>query len=172
MKVVLLGSLPKGDDKRAEWVDWKKPFVEAIRKELPDVEFIHGDSISDNVGAELVVGHDLAQVQAADVCVVDAAEKIGAGTAQEIVIAKYFSKPVVIMMPPDTHHRRSNVTFHGVEMEEWVHPFLKVGADYIANSIEDVAEWISSYAANPEQATVKDITAYTKAIEAYNSEQS
>jgi len=171
MKVVLLGSLPKGDDKRTDWTDWKKPYTEAIRKELPDVEFIHGDSISDNVGAELVVGHDLTQVKAADVCVVDAAAKIGAGTAQEIVIAKYFAKPVVIMMPPNTHHRRSNVTFHGVKMEEWVHPFLKVSADYIADSIEDAARWVAQYATNKNDHDISDISVYTKAIEVYNLEK-
>ncbi len=135
MKVVLLGSIPKGDDIRTGWVDWKLPYIKIIGDLLPSTEFIHGDSISDNAGAEMVVGHDLSMIKQADVCVVDAKEKIGAGTAQEMVIAKYFSKPVIIVIPKDTHHRKSKVAFHGVTMDEWVHPFLHISSDFAASSM-------------------------------------
>lgn len=170
MKIVLLGSLPKGDSVRDSWRDWKLDFIPVLEKAIPGVEFIHGDSISDNVGAELVVGHDLAQIKQADVCVVDGREKIGAGTAQEIVIAKYLRKPVVIVMPKDSHHRKSNITFHGLTMNEWIHPFLKVSTDYVADSIEDAAQWIKDYSIMAN-GSIKDLSVFDNAIEKFESEQ-
>jgi hypothetical protein len=74
----------------------------------------------------MMVGHDLAQVKKADVCIGDAQKKIGAGKAQEIVIAKYFKKPVVVVIPKDAHHRKSNVAFHGVVVEDWIHIPLSI----------------------------------------------
>ena len=172
MKIVLLGSLPKGDDIRKNWVDWKEEYISAITKLLPDAEFIHGDSISDSAGTEMVVGHDLAQVKKADICVVDAFSKIGAGTAQEIVIAKQFKKPVVIVIPKDTHHRKSNVIFHGIEMEDWIHPFLKISTDYVADSIENAARWIKGYAKSPSSNIIKDLSVFEDAIDLFQSSQS
>src|SRR5580700_3998899 len=142
MKIVLLGSIPKGDDVRKDWIDWKIQYVEIIKRTAPNTTFVHGDAISDNAGPELVVGHDLAQVQQADVCVVDAQQKIGAGTAQEIVFAKYLKKPVIIVIPRGTHHRKTNVTFNGITIKDWIHPFLSLSCDYVAETVEDAATWV------------------------------
>lgn len=169
MKIALLGSLPKGDDIRKTWIDWKEEYIKEIVSLLPDTEFIHGDSISDNAGAELVVGHDLAQVKNADICIVDAQSKIGAGTAQEIVLAKYFKKPVVIVIPQDTHHRKINVVFHGVNMEEWIHPFLKVSTDYVADSIADAAHWAKGYIKSPDSYNIKSLSVFEDAIDLFES---
>jgi len=164
MKIVLLGSLPKGDKVRAGWVDWKPEYVEKIAASLPDVEILHGDAISDNVGAELVVGHDLALVKEADLVIVDARSKIGAGTAQEMVIAKYFRKPVVAVIPRDTHHRRSNVVFDGQIVEDWIHPFLKVSSDYVADSVDDAVEWADQFFKNPVGFEIRDLSVFERTI--------
>ena len=171
MKIALLGSIPKGDEIREGWTDWKNLYIETIRNTIPLAEFIHGDSISDNAGAEMVVGHDLAQIKRSDICVVDAREKIGAGTAQEIAIAKYLCKPVVIVIPKNSHHRKSNVMFHGVVMEEWVHPFLSVSCDYVAESIEDASIWIKAYSDNPKKHPIKDLSVFDKAIKHFEASQ-
>lgn len=172
MKIVLLGSLPKGDDIRRDWIDWKEDYMSAIHAALPEAEFIHGDSISDNVGAEMVVGHDLAQIKASDICVVDARDKIGAVTAQEIVIAKQFSKPVIIVIPKNSHHRRSNIVFHDVEMSEWIHPFLWVSTDYVAESIEDAVNWIEEFNRNPANYEIKDFSVFEEAVDLFNNSKS
>ena len=164
---MLLGSLPKGDEIRKDWVDWKNTYVTTLKRKLPDVSFIHGDSISDIAGAEMVVGHDLFQVRQADVCVVDAQTKVGAGTAQEIVYAKYLQKPVVIVIPKNSHHRKTGIVFQGNVMKEWTHPFLKISTDYIAESIEDAAEWIKSYSDSPKSYKIKDISVFDNAIKKF-----
>ena len=137
---------------------------------MPEAEFIDGDAISDNAGAEMVVGHDLSMIKQADVCIVDAQQKIGAGTAQEMVIAKHFKKPVVVVLPKDSHHRKTNVTFHGALMHEWVHPFLKISSDYIAEDIEDAAKWIKEYNASPQKFFIKSMAVYEATIAKYEAE--
>jgi hypothetical protein len=169
MKIVLLGSIPKGDDVRKGRTDWKVTYMEVIKSVAPGVTFIHGDAISDNAGPELVVGHDLAQVKKADMCVVDAKEKIGAGTAQEIVFAKYLKKPVAIVIPKDTHHRKTNITFHGVTIEDWIHPFLFLSTDYVADSIEDAADWIKNYIDSPSRYPIKDMAVFEEAIKHFET---
>ena len=164
MKITLLGSLPKGDKVRAGWVDWKPEYIEKIAALLPDAEILHGDAISDNVGAELVVGHDLALVKEADLIIVDARSKIGAGTAQEMVIAKYFRKPVVAVISRDTHHRRSNVVFDGQVVKDWVHPFLKVSSDYVADSVDDAVAFAAKFLKNPTEQKIKDFAVFEQAI--------
>jgi nucleoside 2-deoxyribosyltransferase len=173
MKIALLGSIPKGDSVRRDWTDWKEAYKQTIQKVLPEAEFVDGDAISDNAGPIMVVGHDLAMIKNADMCVVDARSKIGAGTAQEIVIAKHLKKPVVSVIPKDTHHRKTNITFHGVTLEDWIHPFLYVSSDYVADSIEAAAQWVAKYA-NSDKATqsVKDLSIFEEAIEHYEKQSS
>src|SRR6476620_9613307 len=107
-KMYLAGKVPKGDLERVQEQNWREDYAQKIREVLPDVVFLDPDLIKDTVGPELVVGHDLWLIQQADIILVSVPEKIGAGTAQEMVLAKYFNKPVVTILPKDTHHRRSN----------------------------------------------------------------
>jgi hypothetical protein len=172
MKIALLGSIPKGDDIRKGWTDWKEDYKQLIQKAVPDAQFVDGDALSDNAGPEMVVGHDLATIQHADLCIVDGQSKIGAGTAQEIVIAKYFKKPVVIVIPRDSHHRKSNVTFHGVTLTEWIHPFLYISTDYIAESVTDAADWVARYASREKHSQpIKDFSIFEHVIERYEKSQ-
>lgn len=59
LKIALLGSIPKGDKERSNSIDWKIEYIEKIRVAIPQAQFLYGDLISDSVGPELVVGHDL-----------------------------------------------------------------------------------------------------------------
>lgn len=106
-KICLLGSIPKGDDERKGWTDWKTKY-KLVLLQLNDVEFADGDDWKDETKPLLLFGHDANLVKISDIVIVNAESKIGAGTAQEMVIAKYFSRPVITILPQDTHHRRSN----------------------------------------------------------------
>ncbi len=150
LRIALLGSIPKGDKERENWVDWKTEYVEKISQAIPQARFLHGDLISDNVGPELVVGHDLWLIKNADIVIVQAVSKIGAGTAQEMVLAKSFCKPLISLVPKNTHHRKSNVVFHDVVIEDWIHPFIAVSSDFIAQNLEEGIVWIQDFLENPK----------------------
>ncbi len=165
LKIALLGSIPKGDEARKNWTDWKTEYVEKISLAIPEAQFLHGDLISDNVGPELVVGHDLWLIKNADIVIVHAVSKIGAGTAQEMVLAKSFGKPLISIVPKDTHHRRSNVVFHNVTIEDWIHPFIAEASDYVAENIETGIAWIQDYLTHPKE--IKNLAVFDEAISTF-----
>lgn len=168
MKIILLGSLPKGDEVRKNWVDWKTEYVEKISKAIPQANFLHGDLISDKEGAEVVVGHDLYLIKNCDIAIVHATSKIGAGTAQEILMAKQFKRPVIAIIPKDSHHRKSNIVFHGTLIKDFINPFLFISTDYVAESIEDAIEWIKKFSKNSTSVKIKNFSVMEKCIETFS----
>lgn len=170
INITILGKVPKGDDIRESFVDWKEEYIAEIRKKLPNANILHGDHIRDDVGSVLVVGHDLWTVKNADLVIVDARAKIGAGTAQEMLMAKYFKVPVIAVIPKDTHHRRTNLTFNGVLIEDWIHPFLDVSSDYVVENAEGAVAWAKDYVDGRIQEPVKNISVFEEAIALFEKE--
>ena len=166
LKICLLGSIPKGDDERKGWTDWKTKY-KTVLSQLDDVEFVDGDDWKDETKPLLLFGHDANLVKTSDIIIVNAESKIGAGTAQEMVIAKYYSRPVITILPKNTHHRRSNIMFDGTLVNDWVHPFLLNMSDLIAETIEDASGWIMEYRADPKSKKIKNISIVDEAIAAY-----
>ncbi|MDO8452063.1 MAG: hypothetical protein Q7S76_04315 [bacterium] len=167
IKITILVKVPKGDHVRETFADWKKEYIEILKKILPQSSILHGDHIRDDVGSELVVGHDLWTIKNADIVIVDAREKIGAGTAQEILMAKYFKKPLVTVIPKDSHHRKQNLVFNGVTVLDWIHPFLEITSDYIAPDIESAAVWVKGYNQNKLGKHIKGIEVMESAIKRF-----
>ena len=168
ISVCLLGPLPKGDSVRRGWIDWKIAYKKKLAS-IGDFVFTDGDAWRDETRQLELVGHDAYLVKSCDVVVVNAESKLGAGTAQEMVIAKYYSKPVVTVLPKNTHHRKTGVVFDGKAIGDWVHPFISVLSDEVVENLDDCAKWIMRYASAPQNAKIKDITIVDDAVAAYLS---
>ena len=166
-KICLLGPLPKGDETRKTWEDWKVKYKEELSV-LGDIEFVDGDEWKDEAKPFLTFGHDANLIKNSDLLIVNAEKKLGAGTAQEMVIAKYFSKPVLTVLPKDTHHRKSNIGFNGKLIEDWIHPFILTMSDLVVENISEAIDWIKTYKKSPKSKKIKNITIIDEAIEAYN----
>jgi nucleoside 2-deoxyribosyltransferase len=141
MKIYLAGSVPKGDKEQASSVDWRVGYEEKLKSAFPNASFINPYKKEVPESDFLYVfGKDCKEVKEADLIIVNSENRLGVGTSQEMVIAKYFNKKVVTVLPKDSYHRRSNVTFHGSLIEDWIHPFIFSFSDLIVESIEAVAE--------------------------------
>jgi hypothetical protein len=169
-KIYLAGSIPKGDNIRKGWTDWKVAYKEALSS-IESVDFLDADDMKDESDPLMVFGHDSNMVKNADLIIVNAEKKIGkgigAGTAQEMVIAKYFSHPVVTVLPKDTHHRRSNIIFHGEEIDDWIHPFIHTFSDLVVEKIDDCLDWVKKFMDDPATIEVKDIKVIDQGIESF-----
>ena len=58
MEIVLLGSIPKGDNVRKGWTDWKVDYMEAIKKVLPEIIKAHNKKDEDcRYGSSVLPGY-------------------------------------------------------------------------------------------------------------------
>jgi hypothetical protein len=160
MKIYLAGKIPKGDHERKNFVDWRERYRKAMQKFF-DAEFI--DPLARNLDETdpmAVVGKDCRDIKESDFIVVCAEGEMSVGGAQEMVIAKYLKKPVVTVLPKDTTHRRSNITFSGKFVSDWIHPFIFAFSDFI---IEDIGE-IEKIKDKILTSKIKDISVINEAI--------
>lgn len=169
-KIFLSGSVPKGDNEKMQCLDWRSEYKK-ILSQLGEVEFVEDDTKKDETKPFLIFGHDANMVKNADLIIINADKKIGrgigVGTAQEIIIAKYFSKPVLTVLPKNTHHRRSDMVWDGKVVSDWVSPFLSSTSDLVVETVHDSLAWIKEYMENPEIKKIKNINIIDDAIEAY-----
>lgn len=161
-EIYLAGSVPKGDKEQETFVDWRAKWSGILLNIFEDAQVIDPYNSSLDEGDFLqVVGQDFGYIKRASLVVINAAEKLGAGTAMEMVAAKYFKKTVITVLPKNTHHRRSNLVFHGKLVEDWIHPFIWAFSDFIVETIEEVED----VKAKLEVTKVKDISVIDQAID-------
>jgi len=140
MKIYLAGSVPKGDAEAVGFDNWRVRYSKVLSSVFEGAEFVDPYvREADESDEKLVFGLDCEQIKSSDLIVVFAESQLGVGTSQEIVVAKYFGRPVITVLPKDTHHRRSNVVFHDVLIEDWIHPFLGSFSDFVVEKVEDIA---------------------------------
>lgn len=167
MKIYLAGSVPKGDEAAKTFDDWRSRYKETLQ------EFFNADFIDpyyrelDESDFLAVVGQDCKHIKDSSLVIVNAEERLGVGTAQELVIAKYFSKLVVSVLPKNTHHRRSNVVFHGKTVEDWIHPFIFAFSDFIIENIKEIGKIKNEIFSS----AVKDVSIISKAIQHFDAIQ-
>lgn len=166
MKIYLAGKVAKGDE-IGTIQDWRSEYIANISC-FGDVEFISPEDPNLDESKPLeIFGHDCYQVREADVIIIDASSKLGVGTAQEMVIAKYFGKHVFTILPKDTHHRRSNLQMHGVLVEDWIHPFVFAMSDRVFESVDDFVSHFKSDRHSVLSSPIKPITLIDEAIAEY-----
>lgn len=159
--VYLAGKIPKGEE-NTNFVDWRKEFrglMEEKRKAFPGISrVIYLDPHTLDAGTipiEDFFGRDVHLVAISDAVLVDARAKIGAGVAQEILIAKYYGKPVVSIVPRDSHYQR-RVLVHNCEID-YRHPFIFSTSDAVVGDFEQAAEWLLRFFSGKRKAKVKGI---------------
>ena len=162
MKIYLAGSVPKGQAEEKDYVNWRLQYKEVLGKFL-DAEFIFpmsGDM--DESDFLLIVGKDSKSMQDSDLVIVNAEERLGAGTSMELVIAKHFGKPVITVMPKNSYHRRPNMTFQGKYfVEDWMHPFVHTFSDFVVEHVAEIEQIKDKIFSVP----IKDMSIIGKAIE-------
>ncbi len=139
--VYLAGKVPKGAEIGMAH-DWRKEYVEELQQ-VADLAFLSPEDPTLDEGQPILVfGHDCHLVKSCDILLVNGSSKLGVGTAQEMIIAKYFAKLVLVILPRDSHHRRSNLQMHEFLVEDWIHPFIWATADHISENIADLTDFL------------------------------
>lgn len=138
MKIYLAGSVPKGEAEVKQFTDWRARYQQVLKK-IFDAEYVDPFNRDlDESDFLRIVGNDCRHIKNCDLVIINAENQIGAGTSQEMIIAKYFTKPVISVIPKNTYHRRPNITIHNQLIADWIHPFLFTFSDFVIEKIEEV----------------------------------
>ncbi len=92
-----------------------------------------------------VFGRDCFMIQQSDVVIVNLTDDISVGGSQEMLIAKYFSKPLLGIAPVDGKFRKTEAEIRGRKYADYVHPFVKLPCDAILDDIEAVGDYLAAY---------------------------
>ena len=159
MNIYLAGSVPKGAQEEKDFVNWRLRYKSVLEKFF-DAEFVFpGAGDMDESDFLLIVGKDSRSIKHSDFVIVNAEERLGVGTAHEMIIAKYFNKPVVTVLPKNSYHRRPNVVFQNkYKVEDWMHPFLHTFSDFIVEQVEGIKDIKDKILTGP----IKDISIIDK----------
>lgn len=143
-RIYLAGKVPKGSE-IGQLPDWRAEYISALSV-LPAFEFASPDDPNlDESDALEVFGHDCYLIQNSDLIVVNAKERLGVGTAQELLIAKYFTKPVFTVLPHGSPHRRKDLQAGKGIVADWQHPFIVASSDRIFASVQELVEHLGTW---------------------------
>ncbi len=140
----MAGSIQKGHETGNElfWTEEHLAELEAYLQPA-HVAFLNPAYRMDDLSDELsVFGRDMMQVFSADAVVVDARAKRGLGVGAEMMWAKMQQIPVIAWAPKESHYHKSKTSVLGVEVEEFIHPFVYSLSDYIAETLADIAQYL------------------------------
>lgn len=121
---------------------WRDEFVETLAK-LSGRELVNLDPTKsglDQTNTAAVFGGDCFMISCADVLVVYLSDDISIGGSQEILIAKYFGKPVIGLAPLGGKFNGSKKEYFGKIVKNYKDPFVFSTCDVVCTDIEAVAE--------------------------------
>jgi len=150
--------------------DWREQWCRRISSYC-GVEVFNldpSDSLSDfrldEGNSFLIFGRDCFMISQADIVLVNLSDDISVGGSQEMLIAKYFGKPVFgLVRVGGKFHRDAMIG--GREYKGWMHPFVFAGCDRIAKTFDELLGFVKQLL--EMKMGCKDITIIDDAIHYY-----
>ncbi len=149
--IYLAGSIKKGHENPQESF-WTESDIALIQNSFQkrEVIFLNPAFRMDNLADQYsVFGRDMTQVFCSHVVFVDARDRRGLGVGAEMMWAKMNKIPVVTWAPKDTHYNKTKTTILGVEVNDFIHPFVYGLSDKIIDRLEEGALWIEKMLSDP-----------------------
>jgi hypothetical protein len=122
--------------------DWRDKFLDVLGK-LSGLEFVNLDPVKKKdvyKDSELVFGGDVYLISQSDVVVVYLTDDVGIGASQEILIAKYYGKPVIGLAPKGGKFNGRTKKIGNISIKDYKHPFVFSTCDVVCGDVEEVAE--------------------------------
>lgn len=139
MKVYVAGKISKNSVFGTP--DWRHGFCAELEK-LSSVKLDNLDPTqngADQHDPRLVFGADSYLISQSDVLIVYLSDDISIGGSQEILIAKYFKKPVIGLARHGGKFNGADKEYFGKIVKNYRDPFVFTSCDIVCNTIEEVA---------------------------------
>jgi hypothetical protein len=138
------GGIKKGpqDDAKLCWTDRERDeFATGANAEVIFLE--PADPVIDVTDEIALFGRDMYQVMIADAVVVDGRQRRGIGIGVEMATSRMLDTRLVAVLPPESHYRRSNVTYRGGTAANYVHPHVFGLCDAIVDDFTAAGAWVA-----------------------------
>ena len=121
---------------------WRDEFCNVLQK-LSGKDMINLDPTKTDVdqsNIDQVFGADAYMISQADAVIVYLSDDISIGGSQEILIAKYFNKPVIGLAPLGGKFNGSSKEYFGKTVHNYRDAFVFTTCDIVCSDIEEVAD--------------------------------
>ena len=140
MKIYIAGKISK--DSVFGTHDWRDSFCETVEK-LSGIKLENLDPTKVGMNQndpQLVFGGDSYLISQCDVLIVYLSDDISIGGSQEILIAKYFKKPVIGLSRFGGKFNGSDKEYYGKLVKNYKDPFVFTTCDLVCKTVDEVAE--------------------------------
>lgn len=134
---------------------WRDEFVKTLES-LSGTKLVNVDPTKtgvDNADPTIAFECDAYMISQVDVLIVYLSDDISIGGSQEILLAKYFKKPVIGLAPLGGKFNGRTKEYFGKIVENYRDPFAFTTCDIVCPDIEGVADALK----NVDELVVKDI---------------
>lgn len=125
---------------------WRDDFCAKL-EELSGIKLHNLDPTKlklNNIEPKIIFGADSYLISQCDAVVVYLSDDISVGGSQEILIAKYFNKPVIGLAPKGGKFNGSRKEHFGEVVNDFKDPFVFTTCDIVCENIEDVAKVLAN----------------------------
>ncbi len=91
---------------------------------------------------DLIFGRNAYMISQADIVIVNLTDDISVGGSQEMLIAKYFEKPLIGIAPKEGKFVRSKKELMGTVYLNWVDPIVSYTCDTVVEDLPTAAKFI------------------------------
>ena len=99
----------------------------------------------DQGNPELIVGRNCFMIQKADLVIAYLSDDISVGGSQEMLIAKYFKRPLLGIAPKNGKFNASEKEVLGRTYKDYIDPFVAVSCDAVVADIDEAARFIKEF---------------------------
>jgi len=126
---------------------WRDEFVETLEKQsgMKLVSLDPAKKNADQSKPEQAFGGDVFMISQCDVLIVYLSDDISVGGSQEILVAKYFKKPVIGLAPAGGKFNHKHKEMLGQVVENYIHPFVFSTCDVICSNIQEAADALKNF---------------------------
>lgn len=139
MKVYIAGKVKK--DSSFGTHHWRENFVSELERlsglPLENIDPLAQETAKDDSNA--IFEKDCRLIYSCDVFIVYLSDDISVGGSQEILIARYFKKPVIGLAPKGGKFNGATREMYGELLTDYKDPFVFMTCDVVCETIEEVA---------------------------------
>jgi len=152
--------------------DWRDNFCKELTK-LSGFKIINFDPTKSHDGfnfdendPKFIVGRNCFMIKSVDIVIVNLTDDISVGGSQEMLITKYYHKPLIGIAPRGGKFSKEKKESFSGTYKNWVDQFVSVPCDAVVEDIKGAADFIKNSFSKPNN-SAKDITILDQSVEYY-----